>query len=98
MVKTDFPERLLAWRLFKGLTLQQVSDRSRVNLTLLNKVECGHRDLGTWALYAVVRKALKITMTEFWGLMPKGTPKPLSRAQRGGRPRTQRSQMLARAA
>lgn len=88
----DFPRRLLAWRRSKELTLLQVSERSGVSLALLTKAECGHRDLGTWALYAVVRRALRITMAEFWAELPR------AKRHRSGRPRSLKPQMLARAA
>lgn len=79
----DLAKRLWTWRTHRGMTLQQVSDRSSVSVTLLTKVECGVRDLSTKSLLIVVRKVFLVTMEEFWGELPK-----VRRTTMRGRPRT----------
>jgi transcriptional regulator with XRE-family HTH domain len=81
-------KRLWVWRTYLGLTLQGVSDKSGVSVPMLTKVECGIRDLPTRMLLAIVERALKIEMQEFWGALPR-----VRRATMRGRPRTASRQL-----
>jgi len=76
-------KRVWAWRTHRGLTLQQVCDRSGVSVTLLTKVECGIRDLPTRLLVAVVERAFRMDMSAFWSEVPR-----VKRVNMRGRPRT----------
>lgn len=84
MAAMNLALRLWMWRTHRGLTLQQVSDRSGVSLTMLTKAECDQRDLSTKSLVAVAEKAIGVTMSRFWATPPKVRP-PVGRA---GAPRT----------
>jgi transcriptional regulator with XRE-family HTH domain len=89
----DLPIRLLTWRTFRGLTLQEVSDRCEVSVFMLCRAETGRHDLSTRRLQRVVRRGLRTTMVEFWGELPKvRLPKV-----RTGRPRSAATQQLTRA-
>lgn len=89
----DLATRLWTWRTHRGLSLQQVADRSGVGIHMLNKAECGKRDLGFARVRRVVERAFETTLPKFCGTLPKvrvpiglaGRPRSSSRPLTGSR-------------
>lgn len=71
----DLAIRLLQWRKHRLLTLREVSQRSRVHMSTYAMAERGERDLHTLRLAAVVERAFGVTMSRFWGPVPKARAK-----------------------
>lgn len=80
----DLSIRLYAWRLHRGMTLQQVAKRSGIASKTLSKAECEQRGMKVDTLDRVVTKAFGIDLRRFFGAVPKVRPP----GPRPGRPRT----------
>ena len=80
----DLPIRLLTWRTYRDLSLQQLSARCGVTPQAISLGERGERDLRLGTLYPIVERGLGISLARFFGNLPKVT-KPLT--NKSGRPR-----------
>ena len=84
---------LHAWRIKRGMTLQQVAERSGIGIGVLTRAETGFRDMRIRQLVPVAR-ALGIDPRKLLERPPRFREPAISR---GGRPRTPSKPAGARA-
>lgn len=72
MANNDVGRRMKAWREHRGLTMQQVADRSgAVTKQTVSYTEAGESDIAVGKLLAICSKAFRCTIMEFFGPLPR---------------------------
>lgn len=84
MDDTDLQVRLYAWRMKRGLTLEQVSEATGISRSVIGRAETGGNQISAVALLKIMA-VYEVTAAQFLdGAIPKWNPPP----RRGrGRPR-----------
>lgn len=66
----ELPDRMVAWRIHAGLTQEKIGKHAGLTKQAVSYIETGTRDITVGRLNLICRKALKITIGEFFTTMP----------------------------
>lgn len=68
----DLARRMVAWRIHRDLTLDEIGAAAGMTKQAVHNVEQGTADMTVRKLNSVCRRALKIDLATFFGPLPKG--------------------------